>query len=394
MRTSAPLRRRHARLLGAAGTVAALAVALAGCGDSGAADSGTTNPGPTTSGTSAASSSLADEVATLTKPLSAYPVPTDPIDGVSGLRGKVVYYIPVSSQAPAFGVTGTALTAAAKAAGMRVQICDGKGTPTAIAACISQATDAKAGAIVADSVAYALAAHAFDAARAADIPVVINNQLPDPTHPADKTLAYIQGGGTQMDQALATWVSLDSQGKANVLINQSVDGPSPAAYVAAAKKVYAHDCGGCKVTLNQVSSANFSLVPSSTSAALLKDSGIGYVESQFEQYLQVTQAGIQQTGRTVKLVVGAAELGSLKAVANGTVAAAAGQADAYQGWVDLDAALRLMLGKTLPEYTIPVRLFTKDTMNDVSLDAHADATGGWFGPATFTTDFTKLWGLG
>ena len=214
--------------------------------------------------------SLADEVATLTKPLSAYPVPTDPIDGVSGLRGKVVYYIPVSSQAPAFGVTGTALTAAAKAAGMRVQICDGKGTPTAIAACISQATDAKAGAIVADSVAYALAAHAFDAARAADIPVVINNQLPDPTHPADKTLAYIQGGGTQMDQALATWVSLDSQGKANVLINQSVDGPSPAAYVAAAKKVYAHDCGGCKVTLNQVSSANFSLVPSSTSAALLK----------------------------------------------------------------------------------------------------------------------------
>jgi len=385
MGTTHPAQRRTGLRLA---LLALSAVALTACGG---------NAGQASSGASTAATTgkaLDAEIASLTKPLDSYPVPSAAISGVASLKGKTVYYVPVTAQAPALAVTAKALGAALKSVGIKLQTCDGKGTPTDISACINQATSARAGAVIADSIAYGLAGSAFDAAQAAGVPVVISNQLPDDSHPASKTLAYVPPGGSQMDEALAKWIIRDSDGKAQVLINESVDGPSPAAYVAAGRKVYAQDCPDCKVTINKISAANFSLIPSSTSAAVLKDSEIGYVEAQFGQYTQATQAGVQQTSRPgIKVVVGAAGLSDLKAVANGQIAAAAGQSDAYQGWIDADAALRMMGGQSVPDYTIPVRLFTKDTMSDVTLTEQADASGEWFGPTTFTDDFEKLWGL-
>jgi ribose transport system substrate-binding protein len=387
---------RRARLWAAAGTIGILAASLAACG--GSSTDSATSPATTggSTGSSDGSSQLAGEVSALTKPLDAYPVPSDPISNVKSLAGKTVFYIPITLQAPQFAATQKAITEAAGAAGLKVQVCDGKGTPTDINACVSRATDAKAGAIITDAIPYVLAANSLDAAQKAGIPVLINNQIPDPGHPASKTLDYIgQDAGSAMEAALAKWVTLDSGGKAHVLLNEDTDGPSPAAFVAAGQKVYASDCPGCKTTINKISSANFSLVPSSTSAALLKDPSITYVETQFEQFLQPTQTGIQQTSRSgIKTIAGAAALTSLKAIQSGSLAAAAGQATAYQAWIDVDAALRMMLGQQTPTYTIPVRLFTKDSMSDVKLTEAAQASGEWYGPATFPNDFKKLWSVG
>lgn len=384
---------RRARTWAAAGTVAILAGSLAACGNS-SNDAGATSTGsPASAGSPAAGGDAA--LAALTKPLAAYPVPTTPIGGkVSSLAGKTIYYIPISQQAPQFTITANALTAAATAVGMKVQVCDGKGTPSAINACVGQGTAAHAAAIIADAIPYVLASNSFQAAQAAGIPVVIGNNIPDQGVTPGKTLAYVgYDAGSAMEEALAKWVIADSGGKADILVNEDADGPSPAQFDAAGNKVFASDCPGCKVTTNKVSSANFSLVPSSTSAALLKDPNITYVESQYEQFLQATQGGVQQTSRTVKMVDGAAQLDSVKAVANGSVAAAAGQASAYQGWVFLDAVLRMSLGEDLPKYTIPVRLFTKDTVTAADQTEDAQNSGAWFGPTTFTDDFKKLWGV-
>lgn len=378
---------RPARALAAAGVLALAATGLAACGEDTAA------PAASSSG-AVSNPALAAEVEALTKPLDAYPVPTTAVDA-SAHKGKTLYYIPITMQSPQFAVTQKTLTAAAQAVGLSVQVCDGKGTPTDVSSCVQQATKANAGTIITDAVPYGLAANAFDAAQEANIPVIISNQVPDEKHPASKTLDYIAAGGTGMQEALAKWVSLDSGGKANVLINQSTDGPSPAVFVAAGKKVYDADCAGCTVTVNEVSSANFSLIPSSTSSALLKDPNVNYVMSQFEQYLQATQSGVQQANKisAVKGLTGSTQLSGLKQLAAGNfLYAAAAQASAYQGWVDVDAALRLMSGTEVPEYTIPVRLFTRDSVKDVNLSSEAEASGEWFGPATFTDEFQKLWG--
>ncbi|MFD5469877.1 sugar ABC transporter substrate-binding protein [Streptomyces sp. NPDC127105] len=377
---------RRARTWAAAAGIALLAGSLAACGG----DSEDT----ASAGADGSASVAGDELATAMKALDAYPVPTEKLDGVDSVAGKTLFYIPITKQAPMFTTTEKALAVAAKTVGLRLQVCDGKGTPTDIGGCINQATDAKAAAIIADSVPYALAANGFDAAQKAGIPVVISNQVPDPAHPASKTLTWVPVPGTEQQIRLFDWIASDSKGKANILVNQSSDGPSPAAYVADGKAALKKSCPDCKLTINKVTSSNFALVPSSTSAVLLKDPTIDYVDAQFEQYLQPTQGGVQQTSRTdIKVVTGSASLGGLKALKSGSLAAVTAQAAAFQGWVNTDAALRLILGKAVPEYNIPTRLFTKDNIDDVKLTEEAELSGEWFGPATFTDDFKSLWGV-
>ncbi|MYY01401.1 MULTISPECIES: substrate-binding domain-containing protein [unclassified Streptomyces] len=377
---------RRARTWAAAAGIALLAGSLAACGGDAEDTASTSNDGP---------AAAADgELTTALKPLDAYPVPTEKLDKAGSVAGKTIFYIPITKQAPQFTTTEKTLAAAVKAAGLRLQVCDGKGTPTEIGGCIGQATDAKAAAIIADAIPYGLAANGFDAAQKAGIPVVISNQVPDPAHPASKTLTWIPVPGTEQQTRIFDWIAADAKGKANILVNQSSDGPSPAAYVTGGEAALKKSCPDCKLTVNKVTSSNFALVPSSTSAALLKDPSINYVDAQFEQYLQPTQGGVQQTSRTdIKVVTGSASLGGLKALKSGSLAAVTAQAAAFQGWVDTDAALRLIVGQPVPEYNIPTRLFTKENIGDVKLTEEAELSGEWFGPATYTDDFKKLWGV-
>ncbi|KRE23304.1 hypothetical protein [Agromyces sp. Soil535] len=390
MNTASPLGRRRARAFAAASAIAIAALTLAGC-----AANGGSAPESSPSTSPAAESDLAATVAKLQEPLEAYPVPTEPIEDVSSVEGKTVYYIPITLQSPAFTVTANGLTDALETVGVNVQLCDGKGTPTDISACVNQATEANAASIVLDAIPYGLAGNALDAAQAAGIPVIINNQIPDPAHPDSETLETIPGSGTSMEVALSQWFALDSNGAGSLLINQSTDGPSPAAYVKTAQEEIADDCADCTITINGISVSSFSLIPSSTSAALLQNPEIGYVEAQYDQYLQPTQGGVQQSGRTdIKGMAGAAGLGSLQALENGTfLYAAASPALTFQGWIDADASLRLILGIPVPDYVVPVRLFTRDTISNDTLTEEAEASGEWFGPTTFPKDFESLWGV-
>ncbi|KAA9158715.1 substrate-binding domain-containing protein [Amycolatopsis acidicola] len=376
----------------ATAVAAGLAVtALAACGATGPAGTSATPAAD-----NAALSDLKKSVDQMSQALPAYPVPTDKVDGVSSLRGKTVYYIPITQQAPQFAVTATALTDALKAAGVNLQVCNGGSNPSQISACVSQATGANAGGIITDSIPYGMAANALDAARAKKIPVLITDQIPDSAHPADATLGYIQGAGGDMLKAVADWIIVDSGGTANVLINGSTDSPSTKSYVDQAKQEFSAKCPGCKVTVNEISSANYSLIASSTSSAILRTPGVNYVVSEFDQYLQPTLQGVQQSGKqtSIKGASTAAQVSGLQMLSGKNfLYVDASQASPYQGWASADAIFRLMLGKQLPTYTIPQRLFTRDNVSTVSTDAAAEGTGSWHGPADFPDKFKALWGV-
>ncbi|WP_167132564.1 sugar ABC transporter substrate-binding protein [Paramicrobacterium chengjingii] len=387
MFTAHTSRSRRMRCIAALGGVAALALTLTAC-SADAESSGDVG------GTDAANSELAQTVKELTQELDHYPVPTDPVDGVADLNGATVYYIPVTQRAPQFAVTQAGLEAAAKTAGVKVQACDGQGTPTAISACISQATKANAAGIILDGFSYDMAANAIDSAQSAGVPVVISNQLADDDHPTSDTFSYVGTAGTPQMTALAQWITLDSGGSANVLINESTDGESQIAYVEAGIKQFETDCPECVVEVNKISSANFQEIPSSTSSALLKNPDTDYLIVEFAEYLQPTQKGVQQSSNTgLNVVAGASALSTLKLVESGGIKAATAQAAGYQGWVDLDAIFRLVEGQDVPEYEIPSRLFTPETIGDIDLTQAAEQSGEWFGPTTFTDDFASLWGL-
>ena len=114
----------------------------------------------------------------------------------------------------------------------------------------------------------------------------------------------------------------------------------------------------------------------------------------FAQFLQPTQGGIQSAGvgDSVKVVSGAAVLGTYQAVKSGQLAAAAGQAASFQGWQQADIALRLITKTKVGTYAIPTRLFSPTNIDSITLTAAAEASGEWFGPTTFPADFKKLWG--
>ncbi|UUT34773.1 hypothetical protein [Microbacterium elymi] len=195
------------RLVALVGTVAIAALALAGC-DSTAGGTDTT---PSGAATASAPASVADQVAQLQAPLESWPTPTESVSNKDALKGKTVYFIPITLQAPQFAATLTAFTEGIKALGGRVQTCDGQGTPTAISACVSQGTQSHAAAIVAAAVAYDLAGNAFDAAQAAGIPVIIADQALSADHPNSKTLVTIDGEvGYRMDEAVAKWIVADA----------------------------------------------------------------------------------------------------------------------------------------------------------------------------------------
>jgi ribose transport system substrate-binding protein len=104
---------------------------------------------------------------------------------------------------------------------------------------------------------------------------------------------------------------------------------------------------------------------------------------EFEQYLTPTIGGIQQSGlgARIKVVSSAAQLDGLKLMRSpGLLDADAGQASAFQGWADTDAALRLMLRQPAEHTTILVRLFTRANVGGLALTPAPEESGGWFGP--------------
>jgi ribose transport system substrate-binding protein len=407
------LHRKYWLTPGMAVTAAAL---LAACGSGGSPTSSTTSSAPASSAaassapaSSAPSSSSAtasataaglalaqQTVATLESTTSSYPVPTASVPGVSALKGKTVYYIPLIQQVPTFAVAAQTMKAALAKAGLSLQVCNGQAQPAAVSACVQQATAAGAAGIVLDAIPYGMAQSALDAARAKGVPILVADQVPDPAStPSTDQVSYLPGAQGQASE-IAWWAIADSGGKANEIIAEEIDNPSSVAQVTNSMTIYQHNCPACAIKVKQISATTTALEASSTSANLLADPSANYYFTEFEDSLQPTLQGIQQSGRSSNISLSVAAgtvdgLGLLKG--NSAVKAVVVVDEAYEGWALTDEILR-MATKTAPvTETIPTRLFTKQNIGTIQVTTAAQASGAWFGDDSFESQFTKLWGV-
>jgi ribose transport system substrate-binding protein len=375
-----------------AGTAAFAAMLMAACSPGTTSDNGSSS-----SSSSGANSALAEvqaDLDTAMKARDSFAVPGDAVDP-SALKGKTVYYIPLTAQNSVFQLYGKKIGEALDSVGVDLQVCDGGANPSQIGGCLDQAMSAKAAAIVTDSIPYGMAGNAIDAARQAGIPVIIANQVADAQHPADKTLAYVNAPTSKMVASVADWMIVDSGGKASVVLQKVTDNPSTVAWGKAGEKEFADRCPDCTVVVNEISASNFPLIPSSTSSALLSNPDTDYVLSEFEVFVQPTLGGIQQSPNAAKIQVGsaAASLDGLKMVAGGNLLHAdVAQNFRYQGWATADAVFRMVAAQKVPEYDVSYRLFTAKNIGDIKVTADAEASGEWFGPTDYTKKFAALWG--
>jgi ribose transport system substrate-binding protein len=325
---------------------------------------------------------------------TSYPVPTASINGVSSLKGKTVYYIPLIQFIPGFVVTAATMKVALAKVGLKLQICNGNGQPSAVASCVQQATGAGAAGIITDAIPYGMAQNALDAAKAKGVPIIIADQYPPSGNENSDAVTYVPGVADQPSQ-IAWWMIANSDGKANAVLAQESDSPSSIAYVQNSLSIYKQYCPGCTITVKKITATTDSQLASDTSANLLSDPGATYYYTEFEDSLDSTVQGIQQSNKTnISLSVAGGSvdgLGRLKS--NSMVKAVVVVDQAYAGWSLTDEILR-MATKTAPvTETFPSRLFTAQNIGSIQVTTAAQASGVWFGDTSYQSAFEKLWGI-
>jgi ribose transport system substrate-binding protein len=379
--------------LSLAAALCVASAALAGCSSAKSTGGGSAGGG----GSSADLSKAQQEVTALEATTSAYPVPTADVKGLSKFAGRKVYYIPLVQSIPGFVVTAAAMKDALSAAGLSEQVCDGQGQPSALSSCVQQAVAANAAGIVLDAAPYAMAQNALDAAKTKNIPIIIADQYaPSGTANSDQ-VTYVPGA-TDQPSDIAWWVIADSQGKGKLIIAQEQDSPSAEEYVSNSLSIYKQYCPGCDVKVKNISASTDTQLATDTSSNVLTDPGVDYYYTEFEDSLQPTVQGIQQSGRSsdIALSVAGGSVDGLGLLASGSssVKAVVAVDQAYAGWALTDEVLRMMTGSTPVAEPFPTRLFTKTNIGGIQVTTAAQSTGQWFGDASFHASFTTLWGMG
>jgi ribose transport system substrate-binding protein len=387
---------------GAAITAVAL---LAACSNS--SSSSTSAPSSSAPSSSAASASATSSTASglakaeaMVTQLSAvttkYPVPTTPVSGVSALKGKTVYYVPLVAAIPGFAATAVSMKASLAKAGLKLQVCDGQGNPSAIAACVGQATGAGAAGIILDAAPYGMAENALNAAKAKGIPIIIADQYPPTANTANTdAVTYVPGVVDQPSQ-IAWWTIADSKGTANAIIAQEVDSPSSKQYVTNSLPIYSQYCPGCKITLKTITASTNSLLASATSANILANPNATYYYTEFEDSLQPTIQGIQQSSRSnISLSVAGGSTDGLGLLKSGSsvVKAVVTVDEAYAAWALTDEILRMATKSPPVNETYVSRLFTSQNIGTIQVTPAAENSGAWFGDTSYQSEFAQLWGV-
>ncbi len=372
----------------------AASVAVAGCGSSGN-NSSSSASGSSASATPAGVATAQQQVAALSATTASYPVPTSNVTGVQKLKGETVYYIPLVQQIPGFVVTAATMKTALAKAGLKLQVCNGQGQPTAVAACVQQAVGAKAAGIITDAIPYGMAANALGAAKAKGIPVIIADQYPPAGNTNTNQLSYVAGVVNQPSQ-IAWWMIANSKGKANAIIAEEADSPSSMQYVTNSLPIYKKYCPGCTITVKKITASTNSLLASATSSNILANPSATYYYTEFEDSLQPTVQGIQQSGKTgISLSVAGGSVDGLGLLKGNSVVKAVVVVDqAYAGWALTDEILRMATKSGPVNETFPSRLFTTQNISSIQVTPAAQASGAWFGNSSYQSDFEKLWGVG
>jgi ribose transport system substrate-binding protein len=381
---------------GAAVTAAAV---LAACSSSGSSSTTSSAPAASsaasaTGGSSAGVSKAQQMVTQFEATTTSYPVPTASISGLSSLKGKTVYYIPLVQFIPGFVVTAATMKTALAKVGVNLQVCNGNGVPSTVASCVQQATGAGAAGIITDALPYGMAENAFNAAKAKGIPIIIADQIPPSGTTNTDALTYVPGVVNQPSQ-VAWWMIADSNGKANAILAQESDSPSSIAYVQGSLSIYKQYCPGCTITVKDITATTNSQLASDTSSNLLTNPSATYYYTEFEDSLDPTVQGIQQSNKTdIALSVAGGTVDGLGRLKSSSMVKAVVVVDqAYAGWALSDEILRMATKAAPVTETFPSRLFTAQNIGTIQVTTADQASGAWFGNSSYQSAFAQLWGV-
>jgi ABC-type sugar transport system substrate-binding protein len=399
-------RRGLGKLIGITG-VAAVVLAVGACSSSGSSSNSsstgaTSNMGSTSSATASASSTstsaMSAEVAKYSTAATSFEA-VSPVSGVSALKGKTVWYIPIGEATPLTSAIGTTLTDALGQAGIKVHLCDGQFLPTDIATCMAQAITGGAAGVVTSYVDYAALPTAFNSLVSHHIPVFVGGEPADGGKTSSAQLGFDDPAAT-MDleqKLLIESVIAHSDGKANILYVGNSDSASTEDAAAYAKSVAAQECSTCSFTEIVYNTADLSKLPSQVSAALIAHPSTTYVVTELDPANASAVEGVQSAGYTSKVTLASAggDLDVVQRVRAGHVLDDVALSPAYTGWQYADGIIRMLTGHNPApaEKVSLVRVLSTANTASLALTPTAYADNGWFGSTSYEQAYLKAWGV-
>lgn len=383
---------RHVRSRATMSVCVAAVLALAACG---AGESSSGSSGRTSSSDVDAARAMVQKYSSA---LTSYPE-VEPVSGdVSSLAGKTVWYVPIGAATPSLRLFGEGMADALKNVDVDVHVCDGKFVPTAIAACLEQAGNSGADAVVTGYFDYQLVPAAIDGLVAKGVPVLVAGAAAPEGKSNSPELAFDDTTEAQnlAQELTADAVIADSDGKANVLYLGVTDSPALKGTADHTVDFFAKRCPTCSVTRLDYNTASIDKVASQVSAALIKAPKTDYIVAELDTVTPLAANGAQSAGfaNKVKFAATGADVTSLQRIAAGDKQFAnTGFGGFYGGWRFADGIVRMLTGGVPVSEGAAVRVFTKDNIEGLDLTPAGFASNDWFGDNSFEDTFLGAWGV-
>lgn len=228
--------------------------------------------------------------------------------------------------------------------------------------------------------------------RKAGVPII---PACDPTPLNDVVIANVCGADdfNAMGKTLAQWFIADSKGKGHALVPSTPDFPILEALGTSFTDTVKSSCPDCSVqkTTSTVAQATSGAITQQVVSAVQSNPAINYVVLPFAPFAPGLPAALSAAGvgSRVKIALQGPEKSDLVNLKAGKVSAVIPLASAYQGWLEVDVALRHLQGidHTINDGGIPFQLLTPKSTFDVNQVDYLQPSG-------FQDQFKKLWLVG
>lgn len=380
--------------------LAVVALVAAGCSSSSSSSS---------SSAAATTSASSDGVKYATAQLQKYSgVPTftapGPAFDVSKLKGKSMFVIPAASNDFDNTIEAQMKTIAAKY-GVKYTTYTNQGSPAEWVAGLNAGLSQHPSLIVLNTALNPAQVSAqMKSAKAAGIPVLATHFF---DQDYSKTLGTSCGGTSDLCAAGLTAtvnapfnaatkleadkVIADSNGKGHVLIITANDAAPTAGMVTAAQQEFSQYCPACKVTVQNISIADWATkIQPQVQTALTVDPDLHYIMPLFDYGASFAASGINAAGKqsTTKIVSYNGTQNVLAMLQKGDmVALDVGEPLNWLGYAFMDQAFRVMAGVPTVQENTPIRAFDKSNIGDTGTPP--DVSKGY--GDTYIQGYEQLW---
>lgn len=371
---------------------AALALGLTACGsddDSSSSAGGSTEAAKTTASSSGVAPEVAERVAAVSTPATKIKVVQEGLEPFDPKPGAKIFNISCDVSIIGCNSISNNIKAGVKALGYDYTRCDVGKTPDGPNRCFTQAVNAKPDVIAINAIGVDGAADGYAAAEKAGIPVVALFSG-DPEGAGGVAVQVGVDSCTQQGENLADAVTVQSEGKANVLFAGEKSMGCSVAREAGFKKRFAESCPGCELEAMQFNAATMQeSLPQQLQAELNQNPDLNWIVGVFDSAAQIANTQVQQAGKQDQISVAGmdADPANIDVMLNkGIQKLDIAFAFAETPWAVADAAARIYSGVDVPK-GIPANMFLVTHENTDQLPE----TKVWDGPVDYQDQFKALW---